>query len=98
MKNFYDCFHNLFKVSKTLRFELIPIGKTKEYFAEYILKEDEKYAYAVILTTHPTRSAEEIIKLYELRPEIEEDFRQLKDFWGLTEYRSTQYHIISFVN
>lgn len=62
-----------------------------------ILEEDEKYAYAVILTTHPTRSAEEIIKLYELRPEIEEDFRQLKDFWGLTEYRSTQYHIISFV-
>lgn len=44
MKNFYDCFHNLFKVSKTLRFELIPIGKTKEYFAEYILKEDEKKA------------------------------------------------------
>ena len=62
-----------------------------------ILKEDDQYAYAVILTTHPTRSAEEIIKLYELRPEIEEDFRQLKDFWGLTEYRSTQYHIISFV-
>ena len=62
-----------------------------------ILQEDEKYAYAVILTTHPTRSAKEIIKLYELRPEIEEDFRQLKDFWGLTEYRSTQYHIISFV-
>lgn len=62
-----------------------------------ILKEDDQYAYAVILTTHPTKSAEEIIKLYELRPEIEEDFRQLKDFWGLTEYRSTQYHIISFV-
>ena len=62
-----------------------------------VLKEDDQYAYAVILTTHPTRSAEEIIKLYELRPEIEEDFRQLKDFWGLTEYRSTQYHIISFV-
>ena len=62
-----------------------------------ILKEDDQYAYAVILTTHPTRSAEEIIKLYEFRPEIEEDFRQLKDFWGLTEYRSTQYHIISFV-
>ena len=46
-----------------------------------ILKEDEKYAYAVILTTHPTRSAEEIIKLYELRPEIEED--TTKRFLGI---------------
>ena len=42
MKNFYDSFHNLFKVSKTLRFELIPIGKTNEYFAERIRKADEK--------------------------------------------------------
>ena len=41
MQNLYKNFNNLFKVSKTLRFELIPIGKTKEYFEERILKEDE---------------------------------------------------------
>ena len=34
-----------------------------------------------------------------MRPEIEEDFRQLKDEEedGLNAYKSTQYHIISFV-
>ena len=32
-----------------------------------------------------------------MRPEIEEDFRQLKDFWGLNTYKSTKYNIISFI-
>ena len=44
MKNLYEKFHNLFSVSKTLRFELIPIGKTKIFFEEHILAEDEKKA------------------------------------------------------
>lgn len=36
-------FTNLYQVSKTLRFELIPQGKTKETFAKWIeeLKENE---------------------------------------------------------
>lgn len=43
MKNsFYDELHNLYEVSKTLRFELIPQGKTKENIEkEGILKIDE---------------------------------------------------------
>ena len=62
-----------------------------------ILSTDEKYAYACIMTNNTDISCAEIIRLYEMRPEIEEDFRQLKDFWGLNAYKSTQYHIISFV-
>ena len=64
---------------------------------EEILSEDEKYAYACIITNDTTLSCNEIIRLYEMRPEIEEEFRQLKDFWGLNVYRSTKYNIISFV-
>lgn len=43
MKNsFYDELHNLYEVSKTLRFELVPQGKTKENIEkEGILKIDE---------------------------------------------------------
>lgn len=44
MKNLYSDLHNLFSVSKTLRFELQPIGKTKDYFEQYILKQDEERA------------------------------------------------------
>lgn len=62
-----------------------------------IISSDDKYAYACIITNNTSLSCSEIIRLYEQRPEIEEDFRQLKDFWGLNVYRSTKYHIISFV-
>ena len=34
---------------------------------------------------------QDIIRMYEQRPEIEEDFRQLKDFWGLNNFKSTKY-------
>lgn len=64
---------------------------------EEIISSDEKYAYACIITNNTNISCNEIIRLYEMRPEIEEEFRQLKDFWGLNMYRSTKYHIISFV-
>ena len=46
MKNLHDEMHNLFQVSKTLRFELQPIGKTEEYFKQNILENDEKKAQA----------------------------------------------------
>lgn len=44
MKNLYSDLHNLFSTSKTLRFELKPIGKTQEYFEQYILEQDEEKA------------------------------------------------------
>lgn len=62
-----------------------------------VLSEDDKYAYACIVTNDTSLSCSEIIRLYEQRPEIEEDFRQLKDFWGLNSYNSTKYHVISFI-
>ncbi len=64
---------------------------------EEIISSDDKYAYAVILTNDISLGPEETIRLYEMRPEIEEDFRQLKDFWGLNTYFSTKYTVISFV-
>lgn len=71
--------------------------KNKDIIEDEILLEDEEYAYAVIMTNDDSLSCGEIIRMYEMRPEIEEDFRQLKDFWGLNMYRSTRYHIISFI-
>lgn len=62
-----------------------------------ITSTDDKYAYACIMTNDTDLSCDEIIKHYEMRPEIEEDFRQLKDFWGLNAYKSTSYTIISFI-
>lgn len=41
-------------------------------------------------------TARQIIKTYELRPEIEEDFRQVKDFWKLEDFKSTKYVHITF--
>lgn len=73
-------------------------NKNKDILTEdELTADDNKYAYACILTNNIDLSCEEIINYYELRPEIEEDFRQLKDFWGLNEYKSTNYNIISFI-
>ena len=44
MAKFYSGLHNLYDISKTLRFELIPMEKTKENFEKYILALDEKRA------------------------------------------------------
>lgn len=56
-------------------------------------KEDE---YFVFVTTDTTKSAREIILIYELRPEIEEDYRQLKDFWKIEDFKSTKLNVILF--
>ena len=72
--------------------------KNKEVLTdEEIIATDDKYAYACIITNNVNIDCKEIIRLYEMRPEIEEDFRQLKDFWGLNTYKSTKYNIISFI-
>lgn len=44
MSKLYSKLHNLYSLSKTLRFELRPVGKTKENFEKYILASDEKKA------------------------------------------------------
>lgn len=57
------------------------------------IKDDK---YIVIITTNTSASAKDIISTYELRPEIEEDFRQLKDFWKIEDFKSTKYNLIAF--
>ena len=52
--------------------------------------------YYVFVTTDTTKSAKQIIQTYELRPEIEEDYRQLKDFWCLEDFKSTKLNVIAF--
>ncbi len=52
--------------------------------------------YFVFMTTDTEQTARQIINTYELRPEIEEDFRQMKDFWKLTDFKSTQYNYITY--
>ncbi|MCI8700189.1 MAG: transposase [Clostridia bacterium] len=58
--------------------------------------EPESDNYFVFITTDTTVSAKQIIKTYELRPEIEEDYRQLKDFWNLEDFKSTKLNMIAF--
>ena len=52
--------------------------------------------YRVFITTDLTKSAKQIIRTYELRPEIEEDFRQIKDFWLLEDFRAKNISLIAF--
>ena len=52
--------------------------------------------FFVFMTTDTDKTARQIIQTYELRPEIEEDFRQMKDFWKLSDFKSTKYNFISF--
>ncbi|WP_164917173.1 transposase [Clostridium sp. JN-9] len=52
--------------------------------------------YYVFLTTDTSKTAKQIINTYELRPEIEEDYRQIKDFWKLEDFKSTKYNFITF--
>ena len=48
------------------------------------------------VTTDTDATAKDIISIYELRPEIEEDFRQLKDFWKIEDFKTTKYNLIAF--
>lgn len=52
--------------------------------------------YYVFLTTDTSKTAKQIISTYELRPEIEEDYRQIKDFWKIEDFKSTKYNFITF--
>ncbi len=59
-----------------------------------ILYEDNKYVYIVIVSTDTKMSASQIVRRYEQRPEIEEDFRQLKDMWQLCSFTSTKFNYV----
>lgn len=52
--------------------------------------------YAVFITTDTSITAKQIVLTYELRPEVEEDYRQLKDFWNLSDFKSTKLNMIAF--
>lgn len=52
--------------------------------------------YFVFITTDLTRTAPQIVQTYGLRPEIEEDYRQIKDFWQIEDFRSTKQNFIAF--
>lgn len=53
-------------------------------------------SYSVIVTTDLKQSAINIINTYNLRPEIEEDYRQIKDFWRIEDFKSTKLNLIVF--
>lgn len=57
---------------------------------------EDTQSYIVLATTDMDKTAKEIVRMYELRTEIEEDFRQLKDFWKLENFKSTKFNVISF--
>lgn len=61
-----------------------------------VVHDTKKDQYYVFMTTDTTLTAKQIIQIYEIRPEIEEDFRQMKDFWKLEDFKSTQYNYIVF--
>ncbi len=52
--------------------------------------------YSVFITTDTSKNAKQIISIYEMRTEIEEDFRQVKDFWKLEDFKSTKLNFIVF--
>lgn len=58
------------------------------------LYEDHNFIYLVILSTNTKLNATEIVRYYEMRPEIEEDFRQLKDIWKICTFTSTKYTFV----
>lgn len=61
------------------------------YVQDFLLRK-----FFVFMTTDTTKTARQIIQIYELRPEIEEDFRQMKDFWKLEDFKSTKYNYLSY--
>lgn len=61
-----------------------------------VVYDSKKEEYFVFVTTDLEKSAKQIVGTYELRPEIEEDYRQIKDFWQLEDFKSTKHKFIAF--
>ena len=70
---------------------ILESDKTKKPGRE---KNKEIDVYIVVLSTDNTMNATDIIRTYELRTEIEEDFRQIKEQWELASFTSTKYNYI----
>ena len=90
LKNAIDLSACVIKIEKDKNKELIEASIKAEDDTDEIY-EDEKYIYLVITCTNTSLSAAQIIRYYEMRPEIEEDFRQLKDIWKICTFTSTKY-------
>ncbi len=61
-----------------------------------VVKDEKTGEYFVFVSTDLSKTAKQIISTYELRPEIEEDYRQIKDFWRIEDFKSTKYNFIVF--
>lgn len=61
-----------------------------------VVYDEKSEDYYVFVTTDLNKSATQIISTYELRPEIEEDYRQIKDFWKIQDFKSTKQNFIAF--
>ncbi|NLZ53417.1 MAG: transposase [Thermoanaerobacteraceae bacterium] len=61
-----------------------------------VVHDTKRDEYFVFVTTDLKKTAKQIIGIYELRPEIEEDYRQIKDFWKIEDFKSTKYNFIAF--
>lgn len=70
--------------------------KGRNSIDEEICHEDGEYKYIILAASDTSLTAAEIIRKYETRAEIEEDYRQLKDVWGLDNFTSTKYKNIVF--
>jgi hypothetical protein len=56
----------------------------------------KSYECFVFISTDLEKTAKQIVQTYEIRPEIEEDYRQIKAFWKIEDFRSTKYNFIAF--
>lgn len=61
-----------------------------------VVHDQDDDRYYVFVTTDLKRTARQIVQIYELRPEIEEDYRQIKDFWQIGDFKSTKLPFITF--
>ncbi|MGN1155203.1 MAG: transposase [Agathobacter sp.] len=61
-----------------------------------VVWDKETNYYFVFISTDLSVPATSIISTYELRPEIEEAYRQLKDFWKIEDFKSTKLNVILF--
>ena len=95
MDNAIDFSGCVIRIDKTVsqNKDVIKAAKNAEDETDTVY-EDEKYIYLVILSTNTELNASEIIRYYEMRPEIEEDFRQLKDIWKICSFTSTKYTFV----
>lgn len=90
MENAIDFSACVIRIEKAKNKEIVDASIKAEDDTDAVY-EDDKYIYLVITCTNADLTAAQIIRYYEMRPEIEEDFRQLKDIWKICTFTSTKY-------